>query len=244
MADLREIAQISLEQEIKHWWIATRFQYIDKTIEQLLFQGKQNLKILELGCGSGQNLYYLRKHSTYSKSISQINGVDPFLPVGYKADWLGVNDSIGQVLPTQEKFDLILAMDVLEHIENPQQLLNTWIPYLDNNGILLVSVPAFMSLWSYQDVHLGHFRRYTKNSVLQLFEQTKLRPLRICYAFSFIFPLVWLIRKVINRNQIGSDDLRPQNPVVNFILKFLGQVEFVLGGNPLFGTSVIAIFQQ
>ena len=66
----------------------------------------------------------------------------------------------------EEKFDTILYMDVIEHIENDIKELDQAISKLNKNGKLVIIVPAFSILFSDFDKSVGHFRRYTKKIFL------------------------------------------------------------------------------
>ena len=65
-------------------------------------------------------------------------------------------------------FDTLCAFEVLEHIEGDREALLQWRTWLRPGGVLLLSVPAKMSLWTAGDEWAGHFRRYEKPSLLQL----------------------------------------------------------------------------
>ncbi len=67
-----------------------------------------------------------------------------------------------------QNFDYLFAFDVLEHIENDSDALRQWREWLKPGGTLLLSVPARMSLWTAGDEWAGHFRRYEKESLIEL----------------------------------------------------------------------------
>jgi len=66
--------------------------------------------------------------------------------------------------PTQ-RFDTIIYIDVLEHIERDREELSKAMSYLENNGYLIILVPAHQYLYSAFDKAIGHFRRYDKQSL-------------------------------------------------------------------------------
>lgn len=238
--DLKEVNEMSLIEERSHWWIRTRFQYIDKAIS---FLKNKTIKVAEYGCGTGQNLWYLEKSSQFKNNISSMTGVDPNLTAEYSPEWLSNRINLSSDLNEDvQNSNLILAMDVLEHIEDELDALAMWKKNLSNEGVLLITVPAFQSLWSYHDVFLEHKRRYTKKSLLAVAEKSGLEPIKITYAFGHIFPLVFLIRKLSKAKESQSDLALPPK-LINFILITLGKIESFLGGNPFFGTSVIGIFK-
>jgi hypothetical protein len=66
--DIREVNNFGcIEEEVNHWWIGTRFNYINETIE---YHNSKNINIVEYGCGTCNNIYYLLKKSPYSSIIN------------------------------------------------------------------------------------------------------------------------------------------------------------------------------
>ena len=68
---------------------------------------------------------------------------------------------------SEKKFDTILLMDVLEHVEDPDVLIKKLYDSLHSGGKLLINVPAFEHLYSNFDKDVGHLKRYNKNSFLE-----------------------------------------------------------------------------
>ncbi len=242
--DLREASNIDPNFEYRHWWIATRFSYLDQMIKQ---SKKSNLHILEVGCGTGQNLRHLAHDSKFKNNIVALTGHDLNLPSDFSPPaWSTKNIKwINKIGDAEEKYDIILAMDVLEHIEDHESALLEWKNLLKPGGQIFMTVPAFMSLWSYHDVILGHKRRYRRADLLQVTQKAGLLPIKIRYAFSLFFPLVYFFRKI---NGLGkkpeSTDLVLLPAFLNALFLFLGKMESWAGGNPFFGTSLIGTFQK
>lgn len=74
----------------------------------------------------------------------------------------------GTLESMQQKFDTIIYIDVIEHIENDQKEVSQAIAKLNKGGHLLILVPAFQSLYSPFDKAIGHYRRYNKNMLINL----------------------------------------------------------------------------
>ena len=87
---------------------------------------------------------------------------------------------------------LILMIDVLEHVDNDQTLLQSYIERAPRSASVLISVPAFQFLWSGHDVFLEHRRRYTRAQVEALVRRAGLEVVRSRYFFAILFPLVAL----------------------------------------------------
>ena len=134
-------------------------------------------------------------------------------------------------------------MDVLEHIDDENMALQGWNNSLKKNALMFVTVPAFQALWSYHDEFLDHKRRYTKDQLTNVLKMNGFEKVKVTYAFSFIFPLVYLIRK-LSKGKESTQDLALPPMLINSILFLCGKVENILGGFPFFGTSVIGIYRK
>lgn len=115
-----------------------------------------------------------------------------------------------------QSFDILLAFDVLEHIEHDRDALTDWHSWLAPNGTLLLSVPAHTRMWTAGDEWAGHFRRYEREPLLRLLREAGFEPELVeCYGF----PLTNLservsssiYRKRILRGTRSEEDRRRNN---------------------------------
>jgi SAM-dependent methyltransferase len=94
------------------------------------------------------------------------------------------------------QFGLLMAFEVLEHIERDLDALHEWRRWLNPGGCMLLSVPSHMRKWNPADVWAGHYRRYERASLLELVRTAGFEVERIlCYGF----PLANLVEKVNTR---------------------------------------------
>lgn len=166
--------------EKDHWWIRSRFRLIDLAINHL--ESPAPWSVLELGCGTGINLDYLVAH--HPKRIAHLCGVDPEAAPRHESRLV-----IRKDVPMNARYDLILAMDVLEHLSDPLSMLNALGPLLKASGRLLVTVPAFQWLWTRFDDLAHHHRRYTLGELCGLLEAAGYQIDTRFYAFGTLFPL-------------------------------------------------------
>lgn len=241
--DIREIGNTTLASERRHWWIVTRFHYIDHALRRLVADGGEAVSVIEFGCGTGQNLWYLRRASPFRGFIATVVGVEPSFPENLALEWKLAEDRIVKEQPGDSDFDFLLAADVLEHVEEDAAALAAWTESLKPGGLVLLTVPAFTFLWSGHDDYLEHKRRYTRKQLDRLAASQGLCRVKSAYVFSFIFPLVVLIRKVLRRNARQSGLSRPP-PFANRVLKGLGRIEAAFGGCPWFGSSVAGLYRK
>jgi SAM-dependent methyltransferase len=236
--DLKEINIKNSFDELNHWWIKTRFLYLNNTINSLISSKHYNLAIIEFGSGTAPNLRLLQNkpHSNYCLHACDI---------AYECDHFTNGISYTKLPPPDKKFDLIIAMDVLEHIQDEKNVLNTWHNMLKENGLIFCTVPAFKYLWSEHDIFLEHYRRYHRDELRRLFLHNHFEIISINYFFSFLFLPLFLIRKFLNQFKI-QQGINKQNKIFNQVLYFLGFVEFhlALRFKIPFGTSLFLIAQK
>jgi SAM-dependent methyltransferase len=202
-------------------------------------------RILDVGCGTGYNISYLREHG-----FNEVVGLD----FSQTALAFCRQRNIGNVvcgdatLPpfSDNVFDMILALDIVEHLEDDQKALLAWYRLLKPGGSLLIFTPAFPLLWSLQDEVGHHFRRYRESELRHKQEAAGFHIARISYANFFLFPLVWAGRTAFrwwgNSDKVVSEaDLHPT--WTNGILKCIFAAE-----RPLlryirfpFGVSLISL---
>ena len=128
----------------------------------------------------------------------------------------------------------------MEHLSNEHRAIETWLSHLKPGGKLIVFVPAFMSLWSDHDVVNHHKRRYTKFSLIKLFNYNGVSVIKSGYWNVFLFPLIWLYRQLkgVTKSTIKEpkgdlEKLSVFNPVLYHILKAeqpsFGKISFPFG---------------
>ena len=105
------------------------------------------------------------------------------------------------------KFNLVVACEVLEHIEQDQEMFDEWAAFLKPGGHLLISVPAHMKRWDATDVWAGHFRRYEYEDLVHLTRKSDMRVNQIeCYGF----PLA-LFTSTFRSNYLSKKDRAEKN---------------------------------
>jgi ubiquinone/menaquinone biosynthesis C-methylase UbiE len=143
----------------------------------------------------------------------------------------------------------VLALDVIEHVEDDCQALAECRRILKVGGLLIVTVPAFMALWSPWDESLGHKRRYTAAELIQAFQKSGYSVKKSGYFYFFVFPMAILIRsakRLVQKDATSySSDFIPLPRFLNSLLVQIGRLErWMINKLNLrfpFGLSVISV---
>jgi SAM-dependent methyltransferase len=143
------------------------------------------------------------------------------------------------------RYDVICALDVVEHLEHDAEALRWIAALLRPGGLLILTVPAYQWLFSDHDRALGHYRRYTRARLVGALP-AGMRVLTAAYFMHFAFPLAvaaraaWSLRRMLNRAGPGKQ-ASPRGGVVANMLARLQAAELFLivrGYQPPFGLSV------
>lgn len=214
--------------EDNHWWFVGRRQIIDSFIRQLHLP--KNAEILEAGCGTGGNLTMLSAHGRVD--AMEIDETACELANQRQVTKIQ-NGSLPNNIPFKGKYDLILILDVLEHLENDLAALTALYEKLKPGGWLLVTVPAYQFLWSKHDEINHHKRRYTLEGLQKVVHKTNYHLHYSSYFNTLLFPLIVLLRFLskllpVNRNTQTQGDLKMPSNIVNRFLTLLFASEFRL----------------
>lgn len=230
----------------KHWWFVSKKKIVSIFIEKILIdKNKQELKILDIGCGSGLMLEKLTEYgSVYGMDTSE--EAISFSKEIYSGDIR--KGSLPNDVPYQNNFfDLIVALDVIEHIDEDLMALRVLEAKLTRSGKAIITVPAYMFLWSKFDDLNEHKRRYTVSELKDKLESAGFNIKKISYYNSFLLPAVCIVRlfnKFLKRNAESEMDMPSE--YVNYLLRqiFSSEGIFLKKVNFPFGVSILAIVEK
>ncbi len=221
----------------KHFWWRSR----EKILLELIARHapKEGFgNILDVGCGDGQFLHLLT-------SYGATEGIEPSnsSPVANRTTTI-YNTSFDENFVPEKKYGLVLMLDSLEHFANQAATLIQARNLLKDNGILLVTVPAMMRLWTSHDAINHHFVRFSKKSMSDLFVRANLEIIDMKYFFQWLAPLKLAIRFYESRtaNKVTEIQKVPFWPV-NKLAELLSLLEWNTYGQicQSFGSSLYAI---
>lgn len=143
---------------------------------------------------------------------------------------------------TSKKYNIIIMLDVLEHIDGEELALIKLKELLNNNGVVILTLPAYNFLFSDYDIKLKHYRRYTKSIIKQ---NKHFDVVKIGYWNTILFPLFAVERlyeKWFNKTHKFRNINKYLNKILYFII-FLENCFISKGFNPYFGLSLYCILK-
>jgi len=159
-----------------------------------------DLQILEIGAGIGSMTRKLSRYGFVTATDIDQNFLDTLNRkyISYSNITTKLWDATDPIWDGAPKFDLIVSLNVIEHIENDQACLTHWKSLLSAKGHLILLTPNFSSLFSAIDEAVGHYRRYNKADILKKLDQAGLKSHKVFYANAFAI-LGWLINSKLSK---------------------------------------------
>jgi len=176
--------------EDSHWWYVGRRAILESFLERIIQKSEvrsQKPKILDVGCGTGGNLEMLAKFGA-AEGVDVSDDALEFC----QSKGLTVHKGLAEKLPfADESFDVVTALDVVEHLDDDIAGLSEMFRVLKTGGKTLIFVPAFMWLWGVQDDVSNHRIRYTKKQIVERLEKSGFEIERATYAnWTFFAPIL------------------------------------------------------
>jgi SAM-dependent methyltransferase len=228
-----ELFKLHAEVEQSHWWFTARRLIMQRLLHRVLPPDPDRI-VVDVGCGTGANINALARDYQcvgidttpdairYARErFSEVQFIEGQSP-----------EDLGPIAP---KMDAVLLMDVLEHVEDDSGLLSSQVKALRKGGLVLITVPADMRLWSAHDESFGHYRRYDFEMLRQTWADLPLEELMCSHFNTRLYPIIRLIRS-LNRmrgktwGQSGSDLSVPVKPLNRLLWRiFSGESNRLVG---------------
>lgn len=216
------------ELERNHWWFHVRGQIIMDRIRKLA-NGKE-LKILNVGAGTGFTSELMQEFGEV-KSVEYDQVCADLVRDKLKIDI--VQGSITELQYEDNSFDLVTAFDVVEHVEDDLLAVSELHRVCKPGGHVLITVPAFMSLWGHHDVINHHFKRYLKKEIRELFKPLSGEEVHQTYFNTILFWPIWVFRNIAKlmpkswtRSGAGSDaTVGKSGGIIDSVLRLVFGIE-------------------
>ncbi len=232
-----------------HWWWEGRRELL-----KLFLTKTRPKKILDIGCGTGETLTFLKTifpnadlfgidYSSKAVKFSKDRGHKNIFKAG------------ANKLPFKKNtFDVILFLDVLEHIDDDFGAIKEAKRVLKSGGKIIITGPSLNFIWSDHDTNQGHKRRYSRKDLKKLCFDSDLN-LKFLASFNFFlsFPIIIIrllsrikpLRSFANYSNSLNYDIAYSNPM-NSLLKyiFVKEVCTLKYIRYPFGISVSAVYTK
>ena len=178
--------------ENEYWWHIGK-RYLVKSLIERHFGSKKDLNILDVGCGTGALVQYLTGFGDITGFDVSPDAIEFCKSKGLKNVFIQDVSKLEEKQHTQ-KFNLILALDVLEHVQDDVLVMQKIHKMLRDDGLFFVNVPAHKFLWSEHDEALEHKRRYHRLELTKKLKDAGFEIVSNSYFVTVISPLIILYR--------------------------------------------------
>jgi hypothetical protein len=223
---------------IDHFWIRRRFAVMKRLADSVV---RNSERAAEIGCGNGLLQKDIEEH--YGKPVA-----------GFELNEVALQKNVSRLSPLycynihqrnpefRAHFDLLLLFDVLEHIEDEFEFLQSVKFHMADAGTLVINVPAHQFFYSDYDRAAGHVRRYSISQLTKLAERNGLKARAFTYWGLPLVPLL-LVRKLMSMQRSnGKSGFDARGQTINTLLSFLARWEPV--PQRFLGTSVMAVLEK
>ncbi len=230
--------------EKEHWFFRVRKKILIFFVEKY---AKFGSKIFDFGCGSGYLVGELQKMG-YDASGSDVSTEAIKFGLSKGIRNLSVVQG-GEINPPEGGFDLILALDVVEHTEDDLRTIRGLKRALKPGGIAIITVPAYQWMWGVQDEVSHHFRRYTMSGLTDAVKRAgNFTVVRKTYFNTFLFGPIAIVRilsKWFNVKDRESD-FEINNRILSALFCFIFNLETYLLKfiNFPFGVSILVVLEK
>jgi SAM-dependent methyltransferase len=214
--------QADWEMEDRHWWFRSRRRVLWALVQRA--EVGPSPRILDAGCGTGRNL------AEFSR-LGPAEGIDlspQAVQYCRRRGLDGVREGVIEELPFEDdRFDLIFATDVIEHLPDDGRALDELRRVAAPGARLIITVPAYNWLWSHHDDSYHHYRRYTRPLLRSRAADRGWQPTLATYFYSTLLPPVAAVR-VLQRMRSGGNgksDLELSPGALNRWLELPGRGE-------------------
>lgn len=243
--------------EDESWWFQYRAAVIINLLDCFFEKDKQ---ILDVGGGNGYTTFRVME-AGYETGL-----IEPSMEACRHALQRGIPQIccgiIDEYSIEDSSIEQMLLLDVLEHIQDDGKFLHTIHQKMVPGGYLLITVPAFMCLWSSEDEAAGHFRRYTIRQLREVTEKAGFEEVYGSYFMQFLFLPILAVRVglehlgLLKRHEertkkenekINNWQFKSKSGMVAMVLRFSQSIELwklEKRKNMKFGSSIVLVLKK
>lgn len=229
--------------EANHWWFKAKRRYVAQALAWF-GPAAVGATVLDVGCGTGAVMEHMKSLGYEAFGVDMSPEALQYCQAKKLTVTLGTAESIAY---PDASFDVVLALDVLEHVSDHQAAVKEIARILKPGGIFVATVPAHPWLFSYHDVALHHVRRYRRAEFTQILE-TALTVEWVSWIHAVILGPAMVRRLLIKKaGATGESDVQPASRLVSLMFGLAYALERVWWRTfkrlP-FGLSLIAVARK
>jgi 2-polyprenyl-3-methyl-5-hydroxy-6-metoxy-1,4-benzoquinol methylase len=218
--------------ELEHFDSASNFRRYQVSLISKYISGN----FVEVGAGKGGLVPYYKKFLKNITLLEPENKLFKILKKKFPNKKFKIENFTIDKL--KNSYDTIIYYDVLEHIKNDLKEISTASKRLKKNGYLIVSVPAYQSLYSEFDKSVGHFKRYNKKDFIKIEKKTKLKIEKLVY-YDSIGLLFLVFNKIFSLKQTN---LKNKIFLWNLLIPLSKLIDLLTLN--MFGKSLVCVFRK
>jgi SAM-dependent methyltransferase len=224
----------------QHWWWRAREEYLTRLLDRIV--GPRGAgETFDFGCGDGLFFPILQRYGTAPPRGLEYEAalLDPSGPWFDRITTGPLVDDPAE----RARYGLIVALDVLEHIEDPQPVMQILRGRLRPGGWFVATVPAFNELWTAHDDVNHHHHRYRLAEFELLVQNAGLTIVEARYFFVWLAAVKWLVARKERLIRPVVEPPRVPPAAINAAVLALTRIEQQMVGDrhPPFGSSAIVV---
>lgn len=222
----------------QHFWFRAKNNLIEVLFDKITTDEKTH--VLDIGAGTGDDIITLNKFGLVHVVDINQSALD-LIPNALVLDKKCCDTC--NLSYENNIFDVVVAFDVLEHIENDHQAVSEIFRILKPGGFFIFTVPTYQWLFSTHDHYLSHVRRYNKANIKNLLKQ--FNPITLGSWLFFLFPLA-AISRLLTKNTRKKSEPVP-NKFINSLMYTILKLETKLikkGFRFPWGLTTYGIYQK
>ena len=246
----RKEFELMLKDEQAHWWYKARKRVVYNYLARY-FQGDGQAMILDIASACGANFNNYKKYGKiYGVDISE----ESIAFCRSKGINRIVRGDVHEIPFANKTFDIVLALDALEHFEDDIKVLEEIQRVIKIGGFLIITTPAMDILWSQHDKAFHHLRRYSSKEISNKLRNSGFVIEFITYRLFFLFLPVFLFRKfrdlfeLKKRKSAPKSDFHTELPLIflNVLDSIARLEEYIMGKNRRFpmGVSIFCVAKK
>lgn len=198
---------------VRHPWELARFEIVTSILKDVM-KNEPDYNVLDIGCG---DVFFISKMADiypqahfYAIDIAFTDDIISVLKESVKGKNIYLFKTLDEAnLHLKKEADLVLLLDVVEHIEDDIAFLKSLHsnPAISNQTHIMITVPAYQSLFCSHDHFLGHYRRYTNKTLLHTIKSTGFAKVQLGYFFFSLIPprIIQVLKEKIMKPNLNSE---------------------------------------